>query len=409
MEFLKFLGKNAKNKFYARDFRNNYRFRPDVNPPRVKFEGYVNFVFNRNLASFLDMENHTYKTNITSLVRRANLPQVTFRNQVRNQYNKKRIVTTGVEYAPVSVSVFDTINNEWLQILMRYFSYLFMNPRNKNSDGDRDIHFYTNSSLENINAGFTSTSFKSGEAGFNLQRDKQFFERIDIIMYHGKRGVQYSMTNPIINNFNFGDMDYASNEAVEFTIEFDYENFTTYDLANFELTPVDLDRFEMVNGLRFQNDEVLVKPLGIVSDPIDMQFLGEHTNDFGTRGRTAQPQADLPKGTGNDTSSENSSTDQTSEEKGGTTPTISTYGAIDDAWSLDPNDGIGKGLLQTALLAKMTGNDVGDALKNYALQGLANAASDKLKDVQNAPERGSEPESSSNDSNTPPPGPPPST
>ena len=66
MEFLKFLGKNAKDKFYARDFRNNYRFRPDVNPPRIKFEGYVNFVFNRDISTFLGMENNTYKTNNTS-------------------------------------------------------------------------------------------------------------------------------------------------------------------------------------------------------------------------------------------------------------------------------------------------------------------------------------------------------
>ena len=101
MEFLKFLGKNTKDKFYARDFRNNYRFRPDVNPPRIKFEGYVNFVFNRDLASFLDLENHTFKTNISSLVRRAKLPQVQFKNIVKNQYNKKKIVSTGVEYTPI--------------------------------------------------------------------------------------------------------------------------------------------------------------------------------------------------------------------------------------------------------------------------------------------------------------------
>ena len=108
MEFLKFLGKNAKSKFYARDFRNNYRFRPDVNPPRIKFEGYVNFVFNRDLASFLPMENATFKTNISSLVRRAKLPQVQFKNIQNNQYNKKKIVMTGVEYTPIEISLIDT-------------------------------------------------------------------------------------------------------------------------------------------------------------------------------------------------------------------------------------------------------------------------------------------------------------
>lgn len=389
MEFLKFLGKNTKSKFYARDFRNNYRFRPDVNPPRVKFEGYVNFVFNRNLASFLDINNATYKTNITSLVRRATLPQVTFKNQVRNQYNKRRIVTSGVEYAPVDIAVFDTLNNEWLQLLMRYFSYLFMNPRNKNDSNDRDIKLFTNAGFEK--GDFAGTSFKSGEAGLNLQRDKQFFERIDIIMYHGKRGVQYSLTNPIINNFSFGEIDYSSNEAVEFQMTLDYENFTTYDLANFELTAVDLDRFENVNGLRFQNDEVLVKPLGIVTDPTDMEFLGQHDNNYGTRGRTNQPQ-NLSGSGNNDSTSGPGVNDETAKQKGGTVASKGTYEAIDTPFSGDPNEGVGKGFLSTAIMAKLTGNDVGDAVKNYTIEVIGNKAKEKFANVETAPER---PESNS--------------
>ena len=57
---------------------------------------------------------------------------------------------------------------------------------------------------------------------------------------------QHSLTAPIPNSFDFGDMDYGSNEFVEFTMNIDYENFTTYDIANFELGGVDLDRFEKV-------------------------------------------------------------------------------------------------------------------------------------------------------------------
>ena len=171
MEFLKFLGKNAKRSFYARDFRNNYRFRPDVNPPRIKFEGYVNFVLNRDIQELFGLENHTFKTNISSLVRRAKLPNVTFKNIVKNQYNKKKIVSTGVEYAPIEITVFDTLNNEWLQILMRYFSYLYMNPRNKNFANDRDVQMNTDGTLENNPGfGFKNASFQSGEAGFNLQK-----------------------------------------------------------------------------------------------------------------------------------------------------------------------------------------------------------------------------------------------
>lgn len=392
MEFLKFLGKNAKDRFYARDFRNNYRFRPDVNPPRIKFEGYVNFVFNRDLASFLGMENNTYKTNITSLVRRATLPSVSFKNLTKNQYNKKKIISTGVEYAPIDIAVFDTLNNEWLQLLMRYFSYLYMNPRNKGDSDNRDIKLNTVAEYENFGSTFGGTGFKSGEAGLNLQANKQFFERIDIIMYHGGKGVQYSMTGPLINSFSFGDIDYSANEFVEFTMQFEYENFTTFDIANFDLTGVDLDRFEKVNGLDFASDEILVKPLGIVQPGTDMEFLGQHdasASGYGTRGRTAQGQfvgatreesiLSTTETTGADDNDINNTINA------GTSATGTTYTAIDDPFSTDPSENILKGLLNTAILSKLSGNDVGDAVKNYTLSVAANAVTDSLANVSSAP------------------------
>ena len=394
MNFLKFLGKNTKSKFYARDFRNNYRFRPDVNPPRIKFEGYVNFVFNRDLASFLDMENHTFKTSISSLVRSATLPGVTFKNIVKNQYNKKKIVSTGLDYSPVDIRVFDTLNNEWLQILMRYFSYLYMNPRNRNADGDRDVYMNTDSKFENGGSTFGGTQFKSGEAGLNLQRTKQFFERIDIILYHGGKGVQYSMTGPLINSFTFGDIDYSANDLVEFNIQFDYENFTTFDIANFDLTGVDLDRFEKVVGLDFASDEVMVKPLGIVDDGMDMEFLGNHDNQFGTRGRTVQPliaPVNEEKPTATSTTSDKTETDNDKKEAGVTAPSVGTYDQIDTPFSADPTKNVGKNLLSTAILAKLSGNHVGDALKDYALRGITQAAingmAKKPEEIEDAPER----------------------
>lgn len=392
MEFLKFLGKNTKDKFYARDFRNNYRFRPDVNPPRIKFEGYVNFVFNRNLPTFVDMESATFKTNISSLVRRAKLPSVQFKNIVKNQYNKKKIVSTGVEYSPVEIAVFDTLNNEWLQVLMRYFSYLYMNPRNKNAEGDRDVKMNTDGTIENSGSSFGGTTFKSGEAGLNLQRDKQFFERIDIIMYHGGKGVQYSMTNPLINSFDFGDIDYGSNEFVEFTIQCDYENFTTFDIANFDLSGVDLDRFENVVGLNFASDEILVKPLGIVGEGSDMEFLGNSDGKFGTRGRTAQPQA-VPKPTEEKVEKKDDGAgegDETKKKAGGTIPTPSTYDAIDLPLSTDPDKNPGKSLLSTAILAKLTGNHVGNAVGNFVLSVAERELTKKEANIQAAPTKGGE-------------------
>ena len=42
-KILDIFGPGGNNNFYARDFRNAYGFRPDTNPPRQKFQGYVSF------------------------------------------------------------------------------------------------------------------------------------------------------------------------------------------------------------------------------------------------------------------------------------------------------------------------------------------------------------------------------
>ncbi len=46
LDFIGALGKSSTKKFLLRDFRNAARFAPGVNPPRQKFEGYVNFILN---------------------------------------------------------------------------------------------------------------------------------------------------------------------------------------------------------------------------------------------------------------------------------------------------------------------------------------------------------------------------
>lgn len=293
MKFTRFVGPHSNDKFYARDFRNGYRFRPDVNPPRQQFQGYVNFIFNRSVLQFLANSNLTFKTSLSSLIRRATLPGVDFRTEVKNQFNKRRIVTTGLDYTPVEFTLLDTLNNDWLTVLMKYYAYNFMNPRNKNRFADRDIT--TNKAMIDEMSGsmFKGDTFNSNEAGFNLQFEQNFFERIDFILYHGGKGVQYSVTNPTITAFRTKEIDYASSEFMEFTITADYENFTTYDIANFDLTKVDLDRFEdLPDGFEFYGDDLLIKPLGTEVET-DFEFLGNRVSEsaggIGSRGRTSQP------------------------------------------------------------------------------------------------------------------------
>ena len=74
------------------------------------------------------------------------------------------------------------------------------------------------------------------------------FERIDMIMYHGNTGVQYSLANPIITSINFGDIDYADSGFKDIQIQVAYEYFSVFDQLNFNLGEQDLARFERMDS-----------------------------------------------------------------------------------------------------------------------------------------------------------------
>lgn len=271
------LGSGKKN-FYVRDFRNAYQLRPDNNPPRLRFEGYVNFIINR--ALFADTQTEEFRTQISSLVKTATLPGVEFKTEVKNRYNSKKIIQTGVEYKPVSMSVLDTVGNEWLTLFMKYYSYNYMNPRNKQKEGDRDIS--DRQSLlqsQDISSKFGGANYNSNSSGMAINRLKYFFERIDYVLYHGERAVQYSLLNPVLKSFDPGDLDYSSSDVMEFKLDFDYENFTIYNETNFVMTVTDLARFENASQLEGPAFEPQGFPLAM-EKPIVLGTLGLSTDPY---------------------------------------------------------------------------------------------------------------------------------
>ena len=328
------LGIGSGRSFYARDFRNAYHLRPDTNPPRQKFQGYVNFILNRELFASLfgSVDNSVFRTQISSLVRKASLPDITFKTETKNSYNRKKVIQTGVDYEPVSLTVMDTVGNEWLSLLMNYYSYHFMNVRNKTLRTDRDPVRPAGTSTLMQNSAFGGTAgaqtaatgtpnidqetvFDSNAYGYNTNQNPNFFERIDFILYHGNKGVQYSIINPTLKSLKMGDIDYASSDILEYELTFDYENFVPYSVTNFTLTDADVQRFEQ--GYKFVGPafEEGRKPIAIgtkesPATPTSLDTLGAPASAGGTggksRSRSGQPKIVttgpeiIPPGTGGD-------------------------------------------------------------------------------------------------------------
>ena len=256
-------GDDAQNRnFMLKDWRNAYQFRPDVNPTRQKFQGYVNFIFNRDLFELLYSDpsdgSTEFRTRLSSLVRTAELPGVTFRTETKNAYNRKKIVNLGVEYQPVNITVYDTVGNEWLTALMKYFSYHYMDPRNRGSSRDVANTELRTGGAETIGSEFLTDIFDSNKAGYNPNLTANFFERIDYVLYHANKGIQYSIINPVLTGFKAGNLDYSDSGFREFDLTFEYESFTTHENLNFDLTEEDVDRFEDARPYGFVGDEELL-------------------------------------------------------------------------------------------------------------------------------------------------------
>ena len=116
--------------------------------------------------------------------------------------------------------------------------------------------------------------------------------------------------------------------------------------------------------------------------------------DEGTRLRTSQPQvvAKEDESVQDNKDSPETSNPEEADEDGvqGTKPTKATYDAIDVPLSTDPTEDVGKNLLNTAILSKLSGRDVGDDVKDYILTGIAEAGLKAMANVQPAQSRGGE-------------------
>jgi len=195
----------------------------------------------------LGPDSAIYREQISSLLQTATLPSMTFNTQIKNQYNMKRIVNTGVDYSPVDVTVIDTVNNEWLTLIMKYFSYMYMNPRNKTTGEKRDPNprgYESASDVLTRNSDFMKETFDSNAAGLNITNQANFFDHIKLVVYHAGRGTEYILYKPTITQFQLGNIDYTSTEFRKFQIQFEYENFTINNRVNFRLNDEDKSRFE---------------------------------------------------------------------------------------------------------------------------------------------------------------------
>jgi hypothetical protein len=225
--------------------------------PRNKFLFYVYFNLNTNIPAVANLISGGKSSTIGLTVKTAQLPGYQIDVNTMNQYNRKRLIQTKINYNPATI-VFnddhsDLIRNMWYQYYQYYYSdpvYKYGNTPNQSgtlgeissllsgfSYNSNDIYQasrpvqkwglngqgYTNPTLQSL-----ASSLLTGPAS----GQEPFFRDITIYGMSQKTYAQYTMINPLITEWTHDTYDYSQgNGIMTHTMSIRYENVKYYSGA----------------------------------------------------------------------------------------------------------------------------------------------------------------------------------
>jgi len=220
--------------------------------PRLKFLFHVKFTINldeipalRNAQVFGASDIY----NLSLAVKTAELPKYRVESHTLNQYNRKRIVQTKINYEPITITFHDDGGDNIRELWYQYYSYYYKDPAQKygntsNTNGSpgqvqdrqtgmsynsRDI--YSENRAGGVNDwGYIGESFMDG--GSSASGKPPFFKDIQIYGFDQHKYARYVLINPLITTWNHDQYDYSQgNGVMQNTMTIAYETVKYYNGA----------------------------------------------------------------------------------------------------------------------------------------------------------------------------------
>jgi hypothetical protein len=246
-------GTNAVQAFigteYLRDYTHaskTFRTNSYQYSPKFKFLFHVYFDINKEYISAV--QSFPEDSNFGLTVKNIQLPKYTFDTTIMNQYNRKRVVQTKINYDPVNISFHDDNGNLLRRLWYTYYTYYYKDATqsdtanqvgpaspfaNKFDMNRRNI--YDPDMGGNDDWGYIGES--SGDqktpiaAGLGISK-APFFKAINIYGFNQHNFVLYRLINPMIENFSHDTYDYSQgNGVMENQMSLQYETVKYYEGA----------------------------------------------------------------------------------------------------------------------------------------------------------------------------------
>lgn len=216
--------------------------------PRFKFLFHVSFTINTAEIPYLRgvLSNDDIQE-LSLLVKTVDLPKFTVDTETLNQYNRKRVVQTKINYQPVTLTFHDDGGDNARKLWYYYFSYYYKDPtqqylapqptngtvgRSANRQAGfgynaRDIY---NDVLQVKDWGYVGETWNDGTSAASGK--PPFFRDIRIYGMDQRKFAEYILINPVIQNWSHDQYDYSQgNGTMQHTMTVAYETVKYYDGA----------------------------------------------------------------------------------------------------------------------------------------------------------------------------------
>jgi hypothetical protein len=213
--FLNNVGQGLTNpKGNLGDFRHAARMFIDDTfrlAPKQKFLFFVNFEINpAALEQFPQLKNR-HLPEINMLCKTADLPQFSASVDVKNQYNRKKVVQTTLDYTPVNITMHDDNQGITTFLLEAYYKYYYRDGR---GDAREDAYGARN----------TYSGVRKYRYGLDNGTVVPFFKNIKLYQLSRQQFTEYTLVNPMIERWGHDSMDYSDSAGVsENTMVINYE------------------------------------------------------------------------------------------------------------------------------------------------------------------------------------------
>ncbi len=296
--------------FYEKSSRHaTYNFNQDAralyrNQPRFPFEYYININLN-NVGTAKDYIakyfNNPDWSQVMPLVKTIEMPSMKIETTPLNQYNRKRLSQTKIQFEPVKVVFHDVADGKTLKFWEMYYRYYFGDGtepgmNDPKSSQQKNKTFSIESLIPKLNPAIASLPgsiknlFKSNQPsganspvnsngnksalqnivtdtldnhrfGFNLDQVgniRNLIQSIDIYQVHGGRFNQVTLVNPRIAAFTHDTLNYSdSGKTLELTFSIEYE-YAYYTIQNMKLAGEEVNNNSTIE--QFEHGEFLELP-----------------------------------------------------------------------------------------------------------------------------------------------------